>query len=169
MCEGGLEGLVSGLGQKYPFGTNSSSLPCTTMCLGRLLRTFFGGYGTHPSSEYHRVLTTLSSLIRRSPTSDGDNFYGLQVEALPGTGTVIIPSVRVEHPQSHPVRALEQWCPDLPKVSAALKFSARCARSCKLYSIVQAAVWYKLLVPRYSCIQLYLCVATSTYAHNCKL
>ena len=67
-----------------------------------------------------------------------------------------IPSVRVEGPQSHPVRALEQWCPDLPKVSAALKFSARCARSCKLYSIVQAAVWYKLLVLRYSCIQLYL-------------
>ena len=60
MCEGGLEGLVSGLGQNYPFGTNSDSLPCTTMCLGRLLRTFFGGYGTHPSSEYHRVLTTLT-------------------------------------------------------------------------------------------------------------
>ena len=36
----------------------------------------------------------------------------------------------VEHPQSHPVRALEQWCPDLPKVSAVLKFSARCARDC---------------------------------------
>ena len=88
--------------------------------------------------------------------------YHVPIQLTSG-GTNNFPSVRVEGHQSHPVRALEQWCPDLPKVSAALKFSARCARSCKLYSIVQAAVWYKLLVLRYSCIQLYLVKRDSAY------
>ena len=69
-------------------------------------------------------------------------------------------SVQAKHTQSHPVRAVKQWCPDLPKVSAALKFSARCARSCKLYSIVQAA---GMVQAAGTAIQLYTAVPVCRY------